>query len=131
MQLISSSYNIIKPIYMHPITVRELHKHKIQKNKKKTHLLCRAANVYSVGPKTKVQVYLLVSSHVWSGSNHHKTRTLKSPCEEISCLITMITYVHRSQTICQALSYAVYIYCFIPSSQQPWGDVLMLCPFSP
>lgn len=35
MQLISSSYNIIKPIYMHPLTVRELHKHKIQKNKKK------------------------------------------------------------------------------------------------
>lgn len=52
MQLISSSYNNVKTIHVNPVPVIELDEHKIQKNSK-SHLFCRAANVYRVGPKTK------------------------------------------------------------------------------
>lgn len=44
----------------------------------------RAANVHSVGPKTKVQGYLLTPCHLWLRSNHHQTRTLQSPCQDKS-----------------------------------------------
>ena len=44
----------------------------------------RAANVHSVGPKTKVQGYLLTPRHLWLRSNHHQTRTLQSPCQDKS-----------------------------------------------
>lgn len=115
-QLISSSYNI-KTIPMYPIPVRELSKHKIQKNK--SHVFCRAANVYSVGPKTKVQEYLLVPSPIWSRSNHHNTRILKLPYQGINYLIRRVAYIHGSQTIRQATPYLVHVYYFIPPHSSP------------